>query len=443
MISTEQSSSVRQKAPRIALLTPYTGGNFGDAAIQDAIITNIRLRLPQVQISGVSLNCENFLRRHDVIDTFPLLAHIRGCGILQPGFVHQTPRERDINRGNKWRSKVKMALSVLPLVWKFSSVLVRCAREFRHSFEGFKFIRTHDLVVVSGGGQLDEVYEGAWRHPFGLFKWAVLARLARVPYVVVSVGAGKVTSTSSRLLLAGALRTAEYRSYRDENSKRVVVDRLLGRAASDPVVPDLAFSLPISRAPSPASIQAMAGSRAVIAISPIAIGKPGRWPTENLPLYDRYLHEMAKIVSELLGRRSFLVLVTSCLDEDQEVIPELLSLLDGETRQTLADQIYIPAIATWQEFVAVLEPVDLLIASRLHSTILGFITETATVAISSGAKVDAVMSDLGQAEYLLQIRDFTSAKVLEAQPSRAPQGCCLTGDCRIPTSDGSRFRTAV
>jgi polysaccharide pyruvyl transferase WcaK-like protein len=73
-----------------------------------------------------------------------------------------------------------------------------------------------------------------------------------------------------------------------------------------------------------------------------------------------------------------------------------------------------PYNATWQEFVATLRDVDMLVASRLHSTILGFMSETPTVAISSGAKVDAVMFDLGQTDFLLQICDFTSNDVIEA-----------------------------
>jgi hypothetical protein len=39
---------------RIALLTPYTGANLGDASIQDAMIANLCLRLPDVN-SLVSL----------------------------------------------------------------------------------------------------------------------------------------------------------------------------------------------------------------------------------------------------------------------------------------------------------------------------------------------------------------------------------------------------
>jgi polysaccharide pyruvyl transferase WcaK-like protein len=423
MSSASESPHARHKirqgrsssCPRIALLSPYSGGNFGDAAIQDAMIANIALRLPNAQISGISLNCDNFTRRHGVARAFPLLAHIRMYGIFDPGVGQQPTTKRDNKRGgNKWLSAVKQALKKLPVVWQCLKVLARCSIEAQHFVQGLRFIRTQDLLVVSGGGQLEEVYEGPWRHPFGLFKWAVLARFARVPYVVVSVGAGKVASTTSRLLLSAALRMARYRSYRDENSKKVVVARLLGRAASDRVVPDLAFSLPSSELPSAASIRAIAGSRIVVAISPIAIGKPGYWPTADLPLYDRYLNEMAQVISQLLRRDCFLVLVISSLDEDQLVIPELLGRLDDESRERLAGQIHIAANATWQEFVATLRDVDLLVASRLHSTILGFMSETPTVAISSGAKVDAVMSDLGQTDYLLQIRDFTSKDVIQA-----------------------------
>jgi polysaccharide pyruvyl transferase WcaK-like protein len=48
----------------------------------------------------------------------------------------------------------------------------------------------------------------------------------------------------------------------------------------------------------------------------------------------------------------------------------------------------------------------------LHGTILGFVTQTPVVAISFDPKVDWVMEDLHQTDYLLQIRDFTAQEVL-------------------------------
>jgi polysaccharide pyruvyl transferase WcaK-like protein len=376
------------------------------------MIANIGLRLPDAQFSGISLNCDNFVRRHGVMHAFPLLAHIRLYGIFDPNLGERPTTGGNKNKNDRmWVSEIKSALRRLPVVWQCLRVLARCSREARHFAEGYRFLCRQDLLVVSGGGQLNEEYDGAWRHPFGLFKWAVLARIARVPYVVVSVGTGKIASTASRMFVSAALRMAQYRSYRDENSKKVVT-RLLRRAAADCVVPDLAFSLPSLLLPPPASIRAIAQSRTVIAISPIAIGKPGCWPTADSALYERYLHEMAHVVSQLLRRGYFLVLVVSCLDEDEMVIPELLKRLGDEGK--FAGQMHIPAIATWQEFVATLKDVDLLIASRLHSTILGFMSDTPTIAISSGAKVDSVMKDVGQTDYLLPIRNFTSEDVIAA-----------------------------
>ena len=61
-----------------------------------------------------------------------------------------------------------------------------------------------------------------------------------------------------------------------------------------------------------------------------------------------------------------------------------------------------------------LRDVDYLIASRLHGTILGFVSLTPAIAISFDPKVDWVMEDLHQTDYLLHFQDFTADDVLNA-----------------------------
>ena len=78
----------------------------------------------------------------------------------------------------------------------------------------------------------------------------------------------------------------------------------------------------------------------------------------------------------------------------------------------MREQIFFPPIKTWRDLVAVLREADYLIASRLHGTILSFVSKTPVVAISFDPKVDWVMEDLKQSEYLLHITDFTAAEVL-------------------------------
>ena len=294
---------------RIALLTPYTGTNLGDASIQDAMIANLCLRLPDVEFSGISLNCDNFVERHGT-DAFPLLAHLQVRGTYQRSF--EQPNENESfgathickSRGVRI-SEIKSALKSVPVlgqclkvVRRIPKVLARIFREIRHSVEGYRFLRTQDLLIVCGGGQLNEEWGGAWQHPFGLFKWAVLAWIARVPYVVASVGAVKLTSTTSQMFVSAALRLACYRSYREKHTREVVTG-LLPRAAADPVVSDLAFSLPSATIPPPAAIRAIAQCRTVIAISPIAYYKPepGMWFSQNRALYERHVEKMVQVVS--------------------------------------------------------------------------------------------------------------------------------------------------
>jgi len=404
--------NINARRSSIALLTPYNGGNLGDASILDAVVANIGRRLPDAQFTGICLNCANFVERHGV-GAFPLAGrNIPWYSVWAFIPRHSPPGEPSQTSRGVW-GRIKVALKSVPVLWQCLRVAAIIPREIFHSVGGYRFLRTQDLLVVSGGGQLNEQYGGGWGQPFALFKWAVLARIARVPYVVVSVGAGKVASMTARRFVAAALRMACYRSYRDKNSREVATG-LLQRTAEDPVVPDLAFSLSSSQLQPPAGIRAIAQHRTVIAMSPIAYAKPGMWPSEDSALHNRYVQEMAEVVSQLLMRGYFLVIVCSSLGDDESVIPELLGRLDDQSKQRIAGQMHIPTIATWRDLVAALRDVDLLIASRLHSTILGFVSETPTIAISFDSKVDWVMEDLGQTDYLLQIRDFTSKDVIKA-----------------------------
>jgi polysaccharide pyruvyl transferase WcaK-like protein len=407
---------------RIALLTPYSGHNLGDAAIQDAIIANLRLRLPNVQFSGISLNCDNFAERHSPV-SFPL------CGTDRPfyGMCHGKLTDEAQDRGKSEQSlpekrfsisaELKKALKHIPVFrWclkKLRSAARSIGGELSHCGRAYKFLRQHNLLVVSGGGQLDEEWGGPWGHPFALAKWGVLARLARVPYAIVSVGACKVNSTTCRLFLSTALRMAPYRSYRDKNSRKLAVG-MLEQAAGDPVVPDLAFTLPNTELPSTGGIRSVSRGRSIVAISPIAYARPGIWVYEDPLLYDRYVHELARVMSQLLHRDYFLVIVWSGVGDDDRVIPDILERLDDEARRRAAEQIHVPRIRTWKDFVVSLRDVDFLIASRLHGVILGFLTQTPSVAISFDPKVDWVMEDLCQTEFLLQIRDFMAEDVIAA-----------------------------
>jgi polysaccharide pyruvyl transferase WcaK-like protein len=177
----------------------------------------------------------------------------------------------------------------------------------------------------------------------------------------------------------------------------------------------LAFSLPDSELPDPSEqIRLLAGRRPIVALSPIAYAKPVNWPTPNKAIYDRYLQQMGGILTGLVQQGYFVVVVCSSLGDDETVIPDLLNIVGNEVKQAMREQIFFPPIKTWRDLVAVLRETDYLIASRLHGTILSFVSKTPVVAISFDPKVDWVMEDLKQSEYLLHITDFTADDALKA-----------------------------
>jgi polysaccharide pyruvyl transferase WcaK-like protein len=395
-------------------LTPYTGGNLGDAAIQDSMIAGLHQRMPRARFSGITLSCHNFVEQHGV-GAFPLV------GTNTHFFEMETKRfagSSDQKRSGAWLRIMRNALGKVPGLRKgmkkVGELAAAIRREILHTVEGYRFLRTQDMLIMSGGGQLGDVWGGPWGHPYALVKWTVLARVARVPCAAVSVGACKITSLISHMFFSSALRMCRYRSYRDSKS-RAIAASFLSRAINDSVVPDPVFSMPDSELPSPTGrIRTIARGRPVVVLSPIAFSKPGNWPIQDRPLYDRYVQQMARVLSCLTRQGYFLVVACSSLGDDESVIPDLKEQLDDETKRGLDGQVLFPTIKTWRDFVAVLRDADYLIASRLHGTILGFLTQTPVVAISFDPKVDWVMEDLHQTDYLLQIRDFTAEQVLDA-----------------------------
>jgi polysaccharide pyruvyl transferase WcaK-like protein len=416
LIEVVDAKAPQTGGPRIALLSPYSGHNLGDAAIQDAAITNLKKRLPNARFSGITLNCDNFIDRHGD-SAFPLTSFSRPLyGMCHGTGASMAGGTRPAFGETSWRRMVKR----VPGLWNAlktaraaASALFAPAREIGHWVRGYAFLRGHQALIVCGGGQLDEEWGGTWGHPFELFKWALLARLAGVPYLVVSVGVCKTESPLTRRFLAAALKLASYRSYRDPQS-RTLASQWMPAATVDRVSPDLAFSLSVKKAVSPLGLRSRASGRRIVGLSLIAFGKPGHWPYQNPALYYRYLDTMSEIAATLLSQDYFIVLVWSDIGDHENVTQDLLSRLDPIASSRLDAQMYIPGVTSWRELAAAIMDVDLLVASRLHSVIFGFATFTPTIAISFDPKVDWVVQDLGQERYLFSIRGFTATEILDA-----------------------------
>jgi polysaccharide pyruvyl transferase WcaK-like protein len=403
-ISPGDAAPVRKisAARGVALLTPYDGGNLGDAAIQDALIYNLRKAHPPVPLCGITLYPEKTSAVHHLpcyplaALTIPFYNASRKAKSSSPD-VLGSARPKTV----RWRRvPVSAAFSIFRSPWK---ALQRIGHEIRHACQSYALLRHIDLLLIAGGGQLDEEWGGPWGHPFALFKWTVLARLAGSSVAFLSVGACLTESRWTRFFLKTALSTAHYRSYRDKGSREIALS--IHPKADGPIVPDLAFSLPA------ANFSRQTSSNVRVGVSPIAYGHPSLWPTRDPEKYRQYMRELGTFISALL-RNGMHVSLFSSANPDDEIFAELTGSLDATLGEAELEALTIIKVASLYDLLALLQSVDFVVASRLHGLILSFFCGKPSLAISYDRKVQTLMNDLNQADYCVDIRSVQSADLL-------------------------------
>jgi polysaccharide pyruvyl transferase WcaK-like protein len=388
---------------RIGLISPCLG-NLGNAAILSSMVANIRKRIPDAEIIGITLSPEDTRRRHG-IDAFPITCASRAN--YSPSNPNNSEAQHQPTNG-LWR--IKEGLKRIP----FLRYLVRAVRlvcmELAHIVAASRLVRKLDRVIITGGGALDEFWGGPWGHPWTLFKFAVLSRVWRVPFLFVSVGKCSLEHPLSRFFARNALSLAEYRSYRDNDSK-IAVQTLL-HSSGDPVCPDLAYSYRCPDLPGRRN-HILQDERLVVGVSPISYCDPRVWPLKDEQRYARYLHELAEMVKWLIRQRH-LVLLFATDSPDVDTICDLQAMIsDGSVDARSVQVLPGPPEQTTEGLLRGICQADLVIASRLHGVILSQLIAIPVLGISYDRKVDVHMSDIGQSEHCVNIDHVDASALIE------------------------------
>lgn len=437
---------------RILLLTPYTGGNLGDQAIQRSFIENLRARCAPLEFIGLTLRPDVTAAIHR-IPCFPMSS---SAGSLASGSWLQLPEddaipiaEAAVNRNSSapatLRSSAKAFIKKLPGVVSTTRALRNTARlplnflrELQFVFRAWRLLNRDDLLVVAGGGQLDDIWGGAWAHPFALWQWTLLAKLKGCRIAFASVGWGRLGSWLSRYFVSRSLLRAEYRSYRDVASADFA-RALIGQAEAERWVPDNAFGLGTDMdEPSISS-----HGELVVGLSPIAFSRAGVWPTVETEVYGAYIKRLADF-AERLTREGVTVVVFTTSGMDKTAVDDMMALL-SETSHASLDRIEIARTATVEELLAVLRRCHIVIASRLHGVILAHLMTIPTLAISFDRKVDAHMADVGHTALCVDIRGLESAslwqkylRTLDEAPALRQQLTGFIDACQGPLEEQYR-----
>ena len=302
---------------------------------------------------------------------------------------------------------VPLLYEALRFIKSFPVRILNVFAEAKHIIRSYKFLRNTDVLIVSGGGQIDDYWGGAWGHPYALLKWGLIARARKAKYVFLSVGTCALESTLSTILIKQALRLADYRSYRDSKSKEMLNN--LDFIIDDPIYPDLAFSYP---RPQVIRCRSNANKKTVIGISPIAYLAKCGWFGDDAVAHTGYLSSLIEFISILLERDYSIILFTTD-SPDREVARKIASTLEKLNHTEFTDRVKLVHTDTPGKLFDQLCNVSLVVASRLHGILLSNLCCLPVLAISYDRKVDTYMSDSGLKDYLLDIRGVDTQLLLE------------------------------
>ncbi len=384
---------------KIGLLDHMGYGNLGDAATQEALIANIRLRVPEVQIVGFSLNPVDTEKRH---------------GIPSYSITHWHPGlDRSAEPGSGTNGnlapRLKSFLKRIPILSPSLQWVQYLVREVRHLGRSYLRVRSLDCLVIAGGGQLCELWRGPWSHPYNVFKFSLLTRLARKRLLIVNVGAGPLESRLGKTFIKWSVRLADYVSFRDAESQTLV--RRLGIRRETYVRPDSAYALDVSQYRGSDTPKVR---EPVVGINPIGFCDPRIWPRKDLALYSKYLDCLADFLVWLSGEHYEWKIFSAERSVDVYAVEDLKDRLRTRLPATGLVEICAPLIETVEDLLTEMAGFDFVITSKFHGVVFSHLLAKPMVAISYHVKIDDLMRNVGDSQYCLNIESFDSASLQRA-----------------------------
>ena len=195
--------------------------------------------------------------------------------------------------------------------------------EIKHLIKSFYQFKDFDLLIFSGGGQIDDYWGGPFGHPYSIFKWALIAKKTKPKLIFLSVGVCSLKSWLSRFFVRKALETAQFRSFRDRESKELLKN--ISCTSNDNVYPDIAFSYNIKNC-FRAHKNAIDKGRHTVGIAPIAYLSKFDWPKVDITIFDNYIEILIQIISKL-AKNGYSILFFATDSPDREVVDYILRLL--------------------------------------------------------------------------------------------------------------------
>lgn len=397
-------------SPKIGIFGHYGNQNLGDEAIIEATIQNLRQRIPNVRLIGLSINPEDTHMRYG-IESFP----IRYNAVFFNPQKNQTSAQ---NSSSEQTSQTNTQPSNLPQ--KKKPLPIRIARGIaskllnglRKTITEIKFLRECkkqtnelDLLIICGSNQFLDNFGGPWGFPYTILKWTLLAKSSNTKIAFVSVGAGPIYKKLSYRLLAPAIRRADYLSYRDIGSKKLIEQHIAGVNGS--IYPDIAHSLLTPPG------EKNTHDNKLIAINPMPVFDPRYWYKTDSNKVDHYIDVMARFTIDLIKQGYYVVLFNNQkrdLDSIEDITQKIKSI---DSSYLENEHLRIAKHDVLDELLTTLSLADIVVATRFHATVLPLRLGKPTFGVSYYRKAKEQLDDIGLKGCYVDIENFSFEELNE------------------------------
>jgi polysaccharide pyruvyl transferase WcaK-like protein len=398
---------------KIALFGCFGMGNLGNEATLQAMVYNLRRRLPNVEISCICPAPENMAPEYN-ISAVPIRARFPGWKTCVSSKNDQ-PSRRSSGRVS---GTAVDRLRLLKVLGRSRAALRLFAYPFLEGyrlFEGIGRLRQSNLLIMTGTGMLGDYAITPFGLHYDIVRWTVIAKLCGCKVLFVSVGGGPIRHPLSRWFVKVALAFAEYVSYRDASSKDYL--KAIGVDVKDhPVYPDLAFGLPRTAVP---ANQDLRGQRAVIGVGVMnyhnRFGRSG----DDETIYREYLGRVASFVSGLLQLRYSVRILIGDFVWDRHVGQDVRRALEERGLKYEGSKIIDEPTVSVVQLLTQLSSVDVVVSSRFHNLVLALMLGKPAMAISYHEKFQPLMNAVGLEGYCHDIEhidvDELIVKVVKLQ----------------------------
>ena len=415
------SDRERPKSSRVGVIGTYGHGNLGDEAVFVAFLQWAGKHAPEVEPVALCVNPE-YIERTYGVPAQPVAARYAGTGQSpQPGALSPAQADAEPQRRDLLRASCRLAGRLWHLATQALTPLVKVLRPPWRVLKGFliavrflprqlRITRSLGGVIVLGGGQVHDFWDGPFGHPMTLCSWALACRIAGRPFAILSIGAIELRHRLSQRFVRATFQWSVYATVRDRGSALWVESFGVTRAC--PVYPDLAWGLdPVRivecstrRSGQALPIRPRNSVPRTVGVCPMAYRHPKLWASGDADGYARYIGSLAAFCNRLLEHGYEVVLFPTQIRMDLAAVRDVVERMPPDR----AERVHVRTVDGIAELVRCLVSVDVVVASRFHGVLLSLRTGRPALSLAYQEKCNALLEALGEGQFGLDIHDFSA-----------------------------------